>query len=192
ICVTIAVGLNHAPPAFANGGFTLHLLSLGQPTPLPNTPPVGGSWNNPFAGGIQTPSHTSDFVGQAVRADNFNRKSPYLSDYTLSIQREISPTLLAEVAYVGSKMTHLFWNRQNDQNNPQDVSLGSQLLQTVPNPFFGQITTGALAAPTVQTRQLLRPYPQYQDVLIFRDAYGDMRYNSMTVRVQKQYSHGVM
>ena len=44
----------------------------------------------------------------------------------------------------------------------------------------------------MQLRQLLRPYPQYQDVLIFRDAYGDMRYNSMTVRVQKQYSHGLM
>jgi hypothetical protein len=192
IFFTTYVGVNAAATDFGNGGFISNFLFLGPANPLPNTPPVGGSWNNPFAGGIQTPSHTSDFVGQAVRADNFNRHSPYLSDYTLSIQREISPTLLAEVAYVGSKMTHLFWNRQNDQNNPQDVSLGSQLLQTVPNPFFGQITTGALAAPTVQARQLLRPYPQYQDVLIFRDAYGDMRYNSMTVRVQKQYSHGIM
>jgi len=115
-----------------------------------------------------------------------------LSDYTLSIQREITSTLLAEVAYVGSKMTHLFWNRQNDENNPLELSLGSQLLQPVANPFFGQITTGALSTPTVQLRQILRPYPQYQDVLIFRDAYADMRYNSMTLRVQKQYSHGVM
>ncbi len=192
IFYTTYVGVNDAATDFGNGGFVSNLLFLGPPNPMPNTPPVGGSWNNPFAGGITTPSHTSDFVGQAVRADNFNRPSPYLSDYTLSIQREISPTLLAEVGYVGSKMTHMFWNRQNDASNPIELALGSQLLQSVPNPFFGEITTGALAAPTLQERQLLRPYPQYQDVLIFRDAYGDMRYNSMTVRVQKQYSHGLM
>jgi hypothetical protein len=192
IFFTTFVGVNDAATDFGNGGFVSNFLFLGPPNPLPNTPPVGGSWDNPFAGGITTPSHTSDFVGQAVRADNYNRKTPYLSDYTLSIQREITPTLLAEIAYVGSKMTHLFWNRQNDENNPLELSLGSQLLQPVANPFYGQITTGALSTPTVQLRQTLRPYPQYQDVLIFRDAYADMRYNSMTLRVQKQYSHGIM
>jgi Carboxypeptidase regulatory-like domain/TonB dependent receptor len=192
IFFTTFVGVNDAATDFGNGGFVSNFLFLGPPNPLPNTPPVGGSWNNPFAGGITTPSHTSDFVGQAVRADNYNRKTPYLSDYTLSIQREITPTLLAEIAYVGSKMTHLFWNRQNDANNPLLLSLGSQLLQPVANPFYGQITTGALSTPTVQLKQTLRPYPQYQDVLIFRDAYADMRYNSMTLRVQKQYSHGIM
>jgi hypothetical protein len=186
------VGVNDAATDFGNGGFISNLLFLGAPNALPNTPPVGGSWNNPFAGGISTPSHTSDFVGQAVRADNPNRPSPYLSDYTLSIQREITPTLLAEIGYVGSKMTHLFWNRQNDQNNPLELSLGSQLVQPVANPFFGEITSGALSTPTVQLRQLLRPFPQYQDVLIFRDAYGDMRYNSMTLHIQKQYSKGLM
>ncbi|MGH9667548.1 MAG: hypothetical protein ACRD9L_24265, partial [Bryobacteraceae bacterium] len=117
---------------------------------------------------------------------------PYLSDWTLSIQREITPTLVAEVAYVGSKMTHLFWNRQNNENNPLQMSLGPQLNQSQPNPFAGEITTGALSASTVPLKQLLRPYPQYQDVLIFRDAYGNMDYQSMTARVTKQLSHGVM
>ncbi len=41
-----------------------------------------------------------------MRADQLERQNPYLSDWTLSIQREITPTLLAEVGYVGSKMTH--------------------------------------------------------------------------------------
>jgi hypothetical protein len=191
IFFTTYVGVNNAATDFGNGGFISNFLFLGQPNPLPNTPPVGGSWNNPFAGGITTPSNTADFVGQAVRADNRDRRPPYLSDYTLSVQREITSTLLAEVAYVGSKMTHLFWNRQNNENNPLELGLGTQLLQSAPNPFFGKITSGALSTPTVQLRQLLRPYPQYQDVLIFRDAYGDMRYNSMTVRLQKQYSHGL-
>jgi len=165
---------------------------LGPANPLPNTPPVDGSWNNPFVGGITTPSHSSDFVGTAVRADNPNRKKPYLSDYTLSIQREITSTLLGEIGYVGSKMTHLFWNRQNDENNPLELSLGNTLNSLVSNPFYREITSGSLATPTIQLKQLLRPYPQYLDVLIYRDPYGDMRYNSMIARVVKQYSNGLM
>ena len=186
------VGVNAAATDFGNGGFVSNFLFLGAPNALPNTPPVGGSWNNPFAGGIQQPSRDSNFVGQAVRADQLNRPTPYLSDWTFSIQHEITPTLLAEIGYVGSKMTHLYWNRQHNQNSDTDVSLGSHLLDAVPNPFYGEITTGALSTPTVQRRQLLRPYPQYQDVLIFRDPYGDMSYQSMTLRVQKQYSKGLM
>ncbi|MEO7146035.1 MAG: TonB-dependent receptor [Bryobacteraceae bacterium] len=192
IFYTTFVGVNAAATDFGNGGFVSDFLYLGPANSLPNTPPVGGSWNNPFAAGIQAPSHNTDFVGQAVRGDNPNRPKPYLSDWTLSIQREITPTLVAEIAYVGSKMTHLFWNRQNDENNPLELSLGPQLNSLQPNPFLGKITTGALSAPTLPLKQLLRPYPQYQDVLIFRDAYGNMDYESMTARVTKQYSNGLM
>jgi hypothetical protein len=186
------VGVNNAATDFGTGGFVTNLIYLGAPNPLPNTPPVGGSWNNPFAGGITTPSHTSDFVGTAIRADNPNRKKPYLSDYTLSIQREITSNLLGEVGYVGSKMTHLYWNRQNDGNDPLELSLGNTLNSLVANPFFGKITSGSLATPTIQLKQLLRPYPQYLDVLIYRDPYGDMRYNSMIARIVKQYSNGLL
>jgi hypothetical protein len=89
-------------------------------------------------------------------------------------------------------MTHLFWNRQNNEDNPLYLSLGSQLNAPVTNPFYGKITTGALSPPTVPLKQLLRPYPQYQDVLIFRDAYADMHYHSLVARVQKQYSNGLL
>ncbi len=191
IFFTTFVGVNAAATDFGNGGFISNFLFLGQPNPLPNTPPVGGSWNNPFAGGIQKPTAGADFVGQAIRGDQLNRPKPYLSDWTLSIQREITPTILAEVGYVGSKFTHLFWNRQHNQNDPAELSYGSDLLKLVDNPFFGKITTGALSAQKVQLRQLLRPYPQYLDVLIFRDPYGDMHYESFTARVVKQFSHGV-
>jgi len=185
------VGVNAAATDFGNGGFISNFLFLGQPNQYPNTPPVGGSWNNPFAGGIQTPVYGSTFVGQAIRGDQLDRPSPYLSSWNLNIQREITPTTLVEVGYVGSKFTHLFWNRQHNQNNPADLSYGADLLKAVPNPFYGKITTGALSTPTVQLRQLLRPYPQYQDVLIFRDPYGDMHYESMTARVVQQYRNGL-
>ena len=93
--------------------------------------------------------------------------------------------------FLAADITHLHWNRQHNQNDPANLSYGSNLLKQVPNPFFGKITTGSLSTPTVQLRQLLRPYPQYLDVLIFRDPYGDMHYESMTARLLKQYSNGV-
>ena len=187
------VGVNDAATDFGNGGFISNLLYLGPANSLPNTPPVGGSWNNPFAAGIQTPSHTSDFVGQAVRADLLNRKKPYLSDYTLSIQRQITPTVLAEVGYVGSKMTHLYWNRQNDENNPLELSLGNQLNQLVPNPFYGIITNPAstLSNPTVQQSQLLKPYPQFTGLSGNDPPWADSIYHSLQVRIEKRFSNGL-
>ncbi|MEZ5355420.1 MAG: hypothetical protein R2762_22515 [Bryobacteraceae bacterium] len=38
---------------------------------------------------------------------------------------------------------------------------------------------------------MLRPYPQYLDLLIFRDPYADMSYQSMYFRLEKQYSNGL-
>jgi hypothetical protein len=69
--------------------------------------------------------------------------------------------------------------------------MGSALLAPVPNPFFGKIATGALSTPTIQARQALRPYPQFLDLLIYRDPYGDMSYQSWYARLEKQYSHGM-
>ena len=186
------VGVNDAATDFGNGGFISNLLTLGPPNTLPNTPPVGGSWNNPFAGGIVQPGPNTNWTGTAIRADELQRPTPYMSEWSFSVQRLLTPTLLMEVGYNGSKVTHLYWNRQNDANNPTELSLGSKLLAAVPNPFYGEITSGALSYPTVQERQLLLPYPQYQAVLIYRQPYGDMEYESATLRLQKQMSHGVL
>jgi hypothetical protein len=186
------VGVNAAATDLGNGGFISNLLTLGPPNPLPNTPPVGGSWNNPFAGGIVQPGPTTDWTGTALRADTLNRASPYMSEYSFSIQRMLSPTLLLEAGFNGSEVTHLYWNRQNDANNPLEMALGASLLAPVPNPFYGKITSGSLSFSTVTEEQLLLPYPQYTAVLIYRQPYAHMDYDAFTLRLQKQMSHGLL
>jgi hypothetical protein len=100
--------------------------------------------------------------------------------------------MIAEVAYVGNKITHLFWNRQDNANDPLLLSQwGTRLNDSVPNPFFGKVTVGALSFATVPRKQLLRPFPQYQDVLHIRANYGDSHYQSMTARFEKRYSQGL-
>jgi hypothetical protein len=186
------IGVNAAATDLGNGGFISNLLTLGQPNSLPNTPPVGGSWNNPFAGGIVQPGPNTDWTGTALRADLKNRPSPYLSSYSFSIQRMLSSTMLLEVGFNGSEVTHLYWNRQNDANDPLEMSLGSKLLSAVPNPFYGKITSGGLSFPTITLQQLLLPYPQYTAVLIYRQPYAHMDYDAGIIRLQKQMSHGLL
>ena len=172
----------------------LYLLNesiLGTPNPIPNTPPVGGSWSNPFAGGLVKPDRTTTFEGQNIRAYNRNHVVPYVSNWSFNIQRMITPTLMVEAGYVGNKITHLAQNRFYNQNNPLLLSLGPALLEQVPEPYFGKIKSGSLSFPTVQRRQLLRPFPQFLQVLLPRDGFGDAHYNSFQLRIDKQYSHGL-
>jgi len=98
---------------------------------------------------------------------------------------------MVEVAYVGSKVTHLAQNLFANQVNPAYLSYGSQLVAQVPNPFYGKITDGALSYPTVAFNQLLRPFPQYQQLLLVRQDSGDMEYQSVQFRVVKQFSRGL-
>jgi hypothetical protein len=185
-------GLNAAATDFGSGGFVSNFLTLGPPNPIPFTPPAGGSWSNPFAGGFTYPQKgVSTFPGQNIRVDFRDHPLAYISNWTLSIQRELSPTMLGEVAYVGSKITHLFWNRMENANDPLLLGQwGSRLREAVPNPYYGKITSGALSFPTIERRQLLRPFPQYQQILGIRVPYGDSSYQSMTARFEKRYARG--
>jgi hypothetical protein len=185
-------GLNAAASDFGTGLFTTNALSLGPPNPIPFTPPVGGSWSNPFAAGLVFPvKGETTFVGQNVRVAFRDSPLAYIANWNFSIQRMITGSSVAEVGYVGSKTTHLFWNRMENANNPGLLEqYGARLLDSVPNPFAGKIQGGSLSFSTAQRRQLLRPFPHYQQILAVRRPYGDASYQSMIARYEKRYAAG--
>jgi hypothetical protein len=184
--------LNAGTSDWGNGEYILNEASLGTPNPLPNTPPVGGSWSNPFAGGyLKAPSRSETFAGQNLRTYNRNHPLGVLYNWNINIQHMISGNLLVEAGYVGSRTLHVAQNRFYNQNDPLLMPLGARLTEQVPNPFFGKIKSGTLSFPTVERRQLLRPYPQYLQFLVPRDGYGDANYNGFLLRVEKQYSYGL-
>ncbi len=184
--------LNAGTSDWGNGEYILNEAILGPPNPIPNTPPVGGSWSNPFAAGyLTTPSRTETFAGQNLRTYNRNHPMGVVYNWTANIQHMIRPTLLFEIGYVGSKTLHVAQNRFYNQNSPEILPLGSTLLEQVPNPFFGKIKSGTLSFPTVERRHLLRPYPQYLQFLVPRDGYGDAHYHGLLMRLDKQYSNGL-
>jgi hypothetical protein len=72
------------------------------------------------------------------------------------------------------------------------MSLGPELARSVANPFLGVITnpTSPLSAPTVSYGQLLRPYPHYTGVGIYRRPQAQSTYHALTIRAEKRFSQG--
>ena len=95
-----------------------------------------------------------------------------MQTWNFNIQRKLPADTVAEIAYSGSRGVHLMGLQEWDQLDPQFLSLGTQLNSQIPNPFFGQIQQGPLAAQTITRGQSLRPYPQFLGVTSTNANYG--------------------
>ena len=155
--------------------------SLSNPFPSGITPPQGNSLGLATgAGGV------IDFVDQSSQP---GRVQQYSVDYT----RELRGGIAASVGYSGSRSDHMPVGGTVDatvninQIDPSYLSLGSALLDLLPNPFFGNSAFGNLANSATITRgQLLRPFPQFTDVLAHRVTDARTRYHAMTLRIDKR------
>jgi hypothetical protein len=66
------------------------------------------------------------------------------------------------------------------------------LLARVPNPYFGQSPgSSSLGAPTITAQQLLRPFPRFTTVALFRDNIGNSSYNALQAKLEKRFSRGL-
>ncbi len=125
-----------------------------------------------------------------------NNPGAYAQEWNFDIQRELPDGTLLDVAYAGSKGTHLPMHSQDmDQMTDANMPGGSagntaaQLTASVPNPYYG-LVTGNLTSPTVSAGQLLLPFPQYSDVSIAEPNDRDSIYHSVQIKVDKRFSHG--
>lgn len=156
--------------------------------------------SNPFPGGFQPVPGSSQgaltAIGSNLEAPLSNTNTPYTLQYNFTIQRELPGAILLETAYVGNRGRQLSRGGEGgytlNQLDPQYFSLGNQLNQLVPNPFFGQGGSGVVANAQVSRAQLLRPYPQFGAIypLFFQGATSD--YNSLQVTFSKRYSRGIV
>jgi len=73
-----------------------------------------------------------------------------------------------------------------------ELALGSQLTQQVANPFAGQIPANtSLGAATLARQQLLRRYPRFTTVTLYRNNIGHSTYHSFQSRVEKRFGRGL-
>ena len=132
-------------------------------------------------------------LGQGVFAVDRQGRSGYAQQWNLSLQKTFGTDWSMEAGYLGSKLTNLGVPDVNlNQLRVEDLALGAQLTQQAPNPFFGEIPiSSAVGRPTVARQQLLRPYPRFTTVSLYRNNVGHSTYHSFQSRVEKRFSVGL-
>lgn len=152
--------------------------------------------SNPFPNGIvSAPGRGANiqrlFYGQGVSAPLYKDPRANTQQWNFDIQREILGGMAIDIAYAGSKGTHLPGPNQVLNQLPESfLSQGASLLQQVPNPFFGEVQLGALAQRNVARAQLLRPYPQYTGYNLVAPMNRNSVYHSAQIKVEKRFAQG--
>ena len=139
-------GLFWAPPVYGNYSSP----GFAQTTPYVATadnlsPCAGCSLSNPYPNGLLQPVgnqfRTQTNIGQGVDFCNNNmHHGGYVHQYSVDIQRTLPGNFNASIAFAGALSRHLNQNSfdlNQNQLDPSYFSLGTSLLDSVPNPFFG-------------------------------------------------------
>ncbi len=152
--------------------------------------------SNPFPNGIQFPPGSSNglnsLIGQAISVYRRSTHTGYTQQWNFDLQQETWKNIVVDAAYAGSKSTALPIDIDLNQLPDKYLSMGTALTQQVPNPFYGLVTNGILASPTVARGQLLRPYPQFGSVLAQGTNAGSATFHSLQVKATKRFSSSVI
>ncbi len=131
-------------------------------------------------------------LGQGVFGVDRALGSGYTSQWNLAVQRELTSNLVFEIAYAGSKVTHVGIPDVNiNQLTAEQLRQGATLLERVTNPFFGQIPhASSLGDSTITRAQLLRPFPRFTTVSLYRNNVGNTNYHSLQMKLEKRFARG--
>lgn len=165
--------------------------------------PLGATIANPFPTGINPAlGHSQvgvdNLLGSGIWGRGADQPLGYSQQWNLAVERKLGGSSTASVAYAGSKGTHLIIaspftgsGLQLNQLPDQYLSLGSDLLTPVPNPFFGKLPSGSVAGgATILKGRLLMPYPQYPLGVLQQNArIASANYHSLQASFTKRFSH---
>lgn len=132
-------------------------------------------------------------LGQGVFAVDRDLGSGYVQQWNASLQHELTPRLAVEVAYVGSTITRVgLPDADLNQLSVEQLGLGPALLTRVPNPYLGVIPpTSSLGGATIPVAQLLKPFPEFTSVSLYRNNVGRTLYHGVTAKVEQRLSRGL-
>jgi hypothetical protein len=132
-------------------------------------------------------------IGQGVFAVDRDLGSGYVQQWNASAQRELTSNIAVEVAYVGSKITRVGLPDTNlNQLTVDQLAQGATLQRRVTNPYFGMIPrSSSLGDPTIPVAQLMRPYPRYTTVSLYRNNVGTTIYHGFYTKLEQRLSRGL-
>jgi hypothetical protein len=135
-------------------------------------------------------------------------ENPYSIRWNFGFQHALTPNLLLEVVYMGNHAVHLpvavtqlnVIPRQYLSTLPtRDAATISTLSGTTQNPFAGLLPGTSLNNATTTVAQLLAAFPEFPvgsgsgstGVIKQNENGGSSYFESINVRVEKRYSHGL-
>jgi hypothetical protein len=132
-------------------------------------------------------------LGQGVFGADRNAGSGYSQQWNLTAQKTMGRNLNLEIGYAGSKNTHLGLPEANLNQLPAAyLAMGSALTAKVANPYYGLIpSSSSLGQPAVARQQLLRAYPRFTNVALFRNNVADSEYEALQAKLEKRFARGL-
>jgi hypothetical protein len=183
---------------------TTALIQSNDTTEVPLT-----TLDNPFAStGILSPIGSSQGLltnlGGNITIVDETRSWSKVHQYSLDVQRELPGDMAVTIGYTGATGRDIgFGGSSNTLINinqidpavaraafpgPNGTWDAAALRQSIPNPFFGVPGMGEFAnRATILRGQLLRPYPQFGDIMVSEKTEGGKRqYHAMTLKLDKR------
>jgi hypothetical protein len=132
-------------------------------------------------------------LGQGVFSTDRNTGSGYAQQWNLTLQKTFGANWSAEAGYLGSKLTRLGVPDVNlNQLRVEQLGLGPRLTQQVANPFYGEVpASSSIGGASIPFQQLLRPYPRFTTVTLYRNNIGNSTYHAFASRLEKRFSRGL-
>jgi hypothetical protein len=175
-----AIGFSATNTFAASATAPAFQLSVG-PNPATLIAPTGA------AGG------PTAYRGQSVFYQAHDTTVPYNIEWNLTVQRELPGKWTASATYVGNHGVRLIGGNYNyNQMDPKYfASYGPALQNLIPNPYYGQITSGPLASPTISQGQALLPLPDYQSITTLARHGADSIYHALEATAEHRFSRGL-
>jgi hypothetical protein len=151
------------------------------------------SLSDPFPGSFVQPTGSSlgllTNVGQSTTISLPNKGTPKAQQYSIDLQREFRGGVMLGIGYTGLTGSDLPYNANININqlDPKYQALVADTLVSVPNPFYGIPQAGGFATrPTIELGQLLRPFPQFGDVLWSGATGARSQYHALILQGRKR------
>jgi hypothetical protein len=189
-------GFNNVTEAMADLAETPFIASLNNGV----SPTPGTNLSDPFPSGIVQSVNRylgplTGFGQQSIPVRLRSVRPPKIAQWNLNVQRELPGGIIVEAAYAGGAGIGLRSGATDiNQLSPEAMAVARQFGNlTVPNPFLtlpaDQLppSTSILGRPTVTVAQLLRPYPQFGNVVSYTANEAHSSYHSFQLTVSRRF-----
>ena len=203
----MGAGIFYLPPSALIGDDGGQIIGYSSTTPFVGVGQTGYSplnlVSNPFPNGIMQPTGNSQglltLVGTGINGiwPKGSHPTPYTEQWSFDLQYQVNPHSVFEVGYNGNRGKKLLYGNislDSDQLPDQFLSLGPQLDQYVPNPFYGLVPSNTYYGQnaTIPYNLLLRPYPEFTNLQYTRSLPGaHSAFDALTAKYNYQFNAGL-